>query len=167
MIIAPIPVPDLTSAQPPAATLHVDKVGAVQDREERRRDRRRRQNPDQAEEGRRHGRSLFDDIVDEADPSGSLDPDHEERLRHNLRGLVRSGTKIPAPVAGQELAHVVDQLAPQHAHLSDAERLENARLADALRQCLAVHSDGARKISTYLQALLAQNGEIHHVELTV
>ncbi|MEA1675242.1 hypothetical protein [Nitrospirillum sp. BR 11163] len=164
MIVAPVPVLDLGPAQPPAATLHVDRVGAVQEREARQRDRRRRQTP---EEGRRHGRSLFDDIVDEADPTGALEPDHEERLRQNLRGLVRSGTRVAPPAAGQELAHVVDHLAPQHAGLSDAERLENARLADALRQCLAVHSDGARKISTYLQALMAQSGEIHHVELTV
>jgi hypothetical protein len=164
MIVAPLPVLDLSPAQPPAATLHVDRVGAVQEREARQRDRRRRQTP---EEGRRHGRSLFDDIVDEVDPSGTLGPDHEERLRQNLRGLVRSGTQVAPPAAGQELAHVVEHLAPQHADLSDADRLENARLADALRQCLAVHSDGARKISTYLQALMAQNGEIHHVELTV
>lgn len=167
MIFVPAPVLDLSPAHPPASTLHVDRVGAIQDRGERERDRRRRRDPQQMEEGQRHGRSLFDDIVDEVDPTGALDPDHEERLRQNLRGLVRSGAKVPAPASGQELAHVVDQLAPQHENLSDADRLENARLADALRQCLAVHSDGARKISTYLQALMAQNAEIHHVELTV
>ncbi|MDZ5648530.1 hypothetical protein [Nitrospirillum sp. BR 11828] len=164
IMIPPPPVLDLSPAHPPAASLHVDRVDAVQEREARQRDRRRRP---PAEAGQRHGRSLFDDIVDEADPTGALEPHHEERLRQNLRGLVRSGAPVAPPAPGQELAHVVEHLAPQHAELSDAERLENARLADALRQCLAVHSDGARKIASYLEALLAQNGEIHHVELTV
>ncbi|MDE1146395.1 MAG: hypothetical protein PW843_07185 [Azospirillaceae bacterium] len=166
MIVTPVPIPDISPAHPPAAQLNVNRVSAVKEREARQQD-RRRQRDGQPQEGQRHGRSVFDDIVDEVDPTGSLAPDHLERLQQNLRGLVRDGAPMAEPQPGMELAHIVDHLAPQHAGLSDAERLENARLADALRQCLAVNSDGARKISTYLQALLAQNAEIHHVELTV
>ncbi|WP_029007440.1 hypothetical protein [Azospirillum halopraeferens] len=48
--------------------------------------------------------------------------------------------------------------APVHPHLPPDEAAENARLARQLRDCLALHTERARKIAVYLHLLLA----LHH-----
>ncbi|HYH23325.1 MAG TPA: hypothetical protein VD995_32320 [Azospirillum sp.] len=50
--------------------------------------------------------------------------------------------------------HLVEVAAPVHPHLPPEEAQENARLARQLRECLALHTERARKVAVYLQLLL-------------
>lgn len=52
----------------------------------------------------------------------------------------------------------VQVAAPVHPHLPPSEAEENARLARQLRDCLAHHTERARKIAVYLHLLLALHG---------
>lgn len=111
-------------------------------------------------------RSLFDSVVDEVAQAAALDQGHAERLRHNLRQFIATSDANALPPV-PSTAELVARLAPDHAHLSEAERAENARLAAALHQCLSLHTDGAQKIAVYLHALLAQGRGGHQLEITV
>ncbi len=75
------------------------------------------------------------------------------------------------PAADPHADHVVAALVPVfdpsepvegEALPLDAE--ENARVAEQLRRCLSLHTERARKISSYIQALLALTEEVHTLQ---
>lgn len=177
MIWPPIPTLDPKPASPPAPDPRVQRVrgvvapasgeqgtadqgGGEQGKGGGRR--RSRQTPKPPK------RSLFDTVVDALSTTAELDAGHTDRLRSNLQKFVATGATATAPPLPPDPTPVelVAHLAPDHPSLSEAERTENARLAQALHQCLALHTDNARKISVYLHALLAQTREEHQVEVT-
>lgn len=65
---------------------------------------------------------------------------------------------VVAVLARPPLASGPEPLPPEAAE-------ESLRLAEQLRRCLSVHTDRARKISSYIQALLALTEDVHTLEL--
>lgn len=65
---------------------------------------------------------------------------------------------VVAVLARPPLAAGPEPLPPEAAE-------ESLRLAEQLRRCLSVHTDRARKISSYIQALLALTEDVHTLEL--
>ncbi|HEY0834179.1 MAG TPA: hypothetical protein VGE72_09765 [Azospirillum sp.] len=56
--------------------------------------------------------------------------------------------------------HIVQVAAPLHPQLPPEEAQENARLARQLRECLALHTERARKVAVYLHLLLRLDGSL-------
>lgn len=50
---------------------------------------------------------------------------------------------------------IVGLAVPEHPHQTADEALENARLAREMRECLALHTERARKVGVYLHLLLS------------
>lgn len=177
MIWPPIPTPDTRPTSPSEPDPRVQRVrgvvapaggkqGAADQNAGKRGAGGDRRRPAPAEKPGK--RRLFDAVVDALSTTAELDADHTDRLRSNLRKFVATGgtTAVPPLPPDPTPVELVAQLAPDHPSLDETERAENARLAQALRQCLALHTDNARKISVYLHALLAQTREEHQVEVT-
>ncbi|HYC04752.1 MAG TPA: hypothetical protein VED40_15770 [Azospirillaceae bacterium] len=119
-------------------------------------------------DGRRQGgqgrrRQAFDALVLEVDSLPHLDAEHRETLRRRVESLLGGRPDEPA-VADPPLERLLALLTPQEAE-GGPEAL--ARYASALRRCLEAHSDGARKIATYLHALHTLDPDDHVLEIDV
>lgn len=125
--------------------------------------------------------SLFDLLFDEVDATPEIEDRVKDRLKRNVRRSFRRQEAAPAPApiapphavkppsAADDLVHVVvpavETIDPERLiriaaedtddAARDQERVVEARLvASQLRYCLSQHTETARKVSTYLRALL-------------
>lgn len=150
-----------------------------------------RRSPDDRNRRRRH---LFDILMQEVDEIPDLEPTAKERLRSNLRqfaGYVeeeppRRASPPPRPKAEPNPPHLLDDHRLHAEHVvatlalgqaagtdeggrtdptQDEAAAEALRVAEQLRRCLAVHSERARKISSYIHAIQALTSEIHTLEV--
>jgi len=129
-------------------------------------------------------RRIYDMLFEEIDQIDALDEGQRTRIKDNIRshltaaprheaphgrrayatGYAQTPPELPPPAqpiiadpsAVEPIDHdqIVQVAAPVHPHLPPDEAQENARLARQLRECLALHTERARKVAVYLHLLL-------------
>lgn len=124
-------------------------------------------------------RRLLDLLFEEIDGVPGLETAQRERLRRNLRARLTprpapaadavaqgpplpperpdAGSAILSPLPEDETERIVALAAPKLDQPAD-EAAANAILAAQLRDCLARHSNAARKVAFYLRLLLSLDG---------
>lgn len=99
-------------------------------------------------------------------PQSPLPPPEREGFTPSSVGNKRLSEDDAGQGGDPHTEHVVAALAPSD-RMDDEEIIppeeaeENMRLAEQLRRCLSLHTERARKISSYIQALLALTEEVH------
>lgn len=128
-------------------------------------------------------RRIYDMLFEEIDQIDALDEGQRARIKDNIRSHLTATPRHETPHSRRAYAtgyaqtppepppaepivadpnavepvdpdQIVKVAAPVHPHLPPDEAQENARLAHQLRECLALHTERARKVAVYLQLLL-------------
>lgn len=138
----------------------------------------------------RRRRRMFDALMEEVEALPGLEKDQRQTIRDNLREFVRKEVSKPQEERqhppqhdahhDDHIEHLVKAVTPEppaQGTLFDfgpdippvvaPETQKSKQLADQMRRCLKLRTDTAKKISSYIHALLAVNHEQHLVEIDV
>lgn len=159
-------------------------------------DRRRQDQPDRRKEGRTLRHRLLDLLMEEVDNLPDLSVPQKQRIRRNLDRLAEKPPAAPTPMErGPPLATplpveagpppVVDTLSLPGSDqtisvLADdvisaqevglprlADGMDATQLAQEIERLLALHSEQAVKIASYIQALRTVTPNDHQVDLDI
>lgn len=158
-------------------TAGVERTGSATERHYQRnpRQERRDRNPPNPQR-----RRIYDLLFDEVDRFDELDEQQRTRLKANLREHLTANAPPPSaqppPEQDEEALakrvledpstdipvdadHIV-KAAVGPANITPQDAADNAVLAGQLRDCLARHTDRARKVAVYLHLLLTIDGAL-------
>lgn len=153
----------------PVKDRHVSGVNRIEPRD-------RREDDGRGKRSLRH--RLIDLVMDEVDGIPDLSPPQKQRIRHSLDRFAdqhkpdqqkpeqKNDQPPPPPPSPEQAAEVMANIVaadpvPHH------DGIDAVHLAAEMRRIMALHTDRAVKIVSYLHALMAVTPDSHQVDLDI